>query len=124
MESSNYKGDSIFNIDCTGDACCGDFVSFERATFGGSFRSPKFLGFEKITGEIVKDSYGKAKQQHTFTIKLENGELMRIKGRNLYSNGTWRRIWLDEKQRGAKLDEKHTRGNIARQERNDRLSMF
>jgi len=108
-------------IDCTGDACVGDFVEFERATFTGSHRKPKFAGMVTVRGEIIRESYGKEKQQHTFTILLEDGTTTRIKGRNLYANGCRRRRWADETQRRAVLDEKHERGAAARARRDQRL---
>lgn len=117
---SEFKGDAIYNIDCTGDAVVGDEVRFERATFSGSFRNAKFAGFEQISGRIVKDSYGMDKQQHTFTIELADGSTLRIKGRNLYANGTFRKQWADESMRGAVADEKHTRGEAARRARDMR----
>ena len=119
-EISNFKGDSIYNINCTGDVCVGDEVAFERATFSGSFRSPKFAGFERIFGKIIRDSYGKDKQQHTFTLELLSGQTMRIKGRNLYTNSTFRKKWEDESKRDIVLDEKHDRGNAAREARQER----
>lgn len=64
-ENSIYSGDAEFTINCTGDAVVGDEVRFERATFSGSFRNAKFAGFEMITGKIIRDSYGRDKQQHT-----------------------------------------------------------
>lgn len=119
-EISNYEGDEEYSIDCTGDACVGDEVRFDRATFYGSYRSPTFGGFERITGKIVSDSYGKLKQQHTFTITTENGDTIRIKGRNLYANGLYRKPWADEEKREEVLDEKHERGDIARKARRAR----
>lgn len=93
---SEYNGDNEYSVSCTGDAVTGDEVRFERATFSGSFRNAKFAGFEQITGKIVKDSYGKDKQQHTFTLELADGSKLMIKGRNLYANGTWRKPWENE----------------------------
>lgn len=119
--TSNYTGDANYTVCCTGDAVVGDEVRFERATFTGSFRNAKFAGFETVTGKIVKDSYGKDKQQHTFTIALEGGGDLRIKGRNLYANGTYRKLWADESQRRTVADEKHARGDSARAARASRL---
>ena len=108
---------AIYSIDCTGDAVVGDDVCFERAMFGGSFRKPKFLGNETVTGKIVRDSYGSAKQQHTFTIELPNGETTQVKGRNLYRNGCRRKPWADEAARALAIQEKHARGDSARRAR-------
>jgi hypothetical protein len=128
LQTSDYTGDEVYTINCTGDCVVGDEVSFERATFTGNFRNAKFDGFELTQGKIVNDSYGRDKQQHTFTILLEAGrtvkklpaKLMTIKGRNLYANGTYRKLWADESQRGLAADEKHVRGDKARAARDYR----
>ena len=106
-----------YSIDITGDACVGDEVAFEKATFTGSFRNPKFAGMSIVTGKIVADSYGRVKQQHTFTLDLKDGKKMRIKGRNLYANGLRRKPWKNELDRVEALEEKHDRGAVARDAR-------
>ena len=106
-----------YSIEATGDACVGDEVAFEQAMFAGSFRKPKFIGTRIVTGKIIKDSYGAEKQQHTFTLLLPDGSKMRIKGRNLYRNGLYRKPWADESARWAALEEKHARGEAAREAR-------
>lgn len=111
---SDFNGDEIYSINCTGDVVVGDEVSFDRATFTGSFRNAKFAGFERITGKIVRDSYGRDKQQHTFTIQLADGSTFCIKGRNLYANGTFRKVWGNESERMMCATEKHARGDAAR----------
>lgn len=113
-QNSDYKGDAELSINCTGDCVVGDEVRFERAEFTGSFRNAKFAGFEQITGKIIADSYGCEKQQHTFTIEQVDGSKFLIKGRNLYANGVYRKMWQDETLRHAAADEKHARGNRAR----------
>ncbi len=123
-ELATYKGDDIYYLNCTGDCVVGDEVRFERATFTGSYTNPKFAGYELITGKIIKDSYGAAKQQHTFTLLLPNGATMRIKGRNLYANGTHRKPWLDESERKQAQIEKHDRGTIARKTRSIRKNLL
>lgn len=142
------KSDCV--IDCASDVCKGDVILFEEGVFGGSFRKPKHLGDRWILGEIVSDSYGQAKQQHTFSIRLircggeqaeevravakRNGGVIKRKGRNVYRNGCKRAPWPDEgmdnfgkhfyslgsRQRQAVLDEKHGRGDSARQARETR----
>lgn len=120
-ENSTYTGDAEHTINCTGDAVVGDQVRFERATFSGSFRNAKFAGFEMVCGKIVRDSYGRDKQQHTFTLALDGGGKLRIKGRNLYANGLFRKPWADESLRHAVADEKHGRGDQARAAREVRV---
>lgn len=111
---STFSGDSEHTICCTGDAVVGDQVAFERATFSGSLRKPKFAGFEMVTGMIVADSYGPEKQQHTFTILRADGTKTLIKGRNLYAQTLMRRPWSDESKRRGAAEEKHGRGDSAR----------
>lgn len=121
-ESSTYRGDAEHSIECTGDAVVGDEVCFERAMFSGSYHRPQFAGFERVTGTIEADSYGEAKQQHTFTIETAAGRI-RIKGRNLYRNRVWRRPWTDETERTEAATEKHERGDAARAERDERRAI-
>ena len=120
---SEFRGDEIYKFNCTGDAVTGDEVCFERATFTGSFRNAKFAGFEKVSGKIVSDSYGCDKQQHTFTLELADGSTLKIKGRNLYANGTYRKAWPDESLRRAAAADKHARGDRARAAREIRKSV-
>jgi hypothetical protein len=112
--ANHRKNHLEFKVDCTGDAVCGDYVFFQRAVFNGSWRKPTFSHYEDVEGEIIRDSYGEAKQQHTFTILLPDGSTTRIKGRNLYRNGTERLLWIDEEERKAVAEEKHYRGSAAR----------
>ena len=56
-----------FTINCTGDVCAGDHIRFTEAVFAGSYRKPKFKGERVVEALVVRDSYGEAKQQHTFT---------------------------------------------------------
>ena len=121
FQNSTYSGDETYSVIATGDCVVGDEVSFERAIFSGSFRNAKFAGFELIQGKIINDSYGRDKQQHTFTIELLDQSKMSIKGRNLYGNGTYRKAWPNEDQRGLVADEKHARGAKARAAREYRL---
>lgn len=96
---SEYAGDATYSIQTTGGCLVGNCVAFERAMFSGSYRNAKFAVFELIQGEIVADSYGADKQQHTFTIRLANGHKVKIKGRNLYAHGTCRKAWSNEQAR-------------------------
>lgn len=121
--------DVSYTIDCTGDVVTGDEIEFTEAVFGGSYRKPKFLGERTIRAVVTADSYGEAKQQHTFSLEitgsdghdaLKPGAKTRRKGRNIYRNGTRRRPWADESKRNAVADEKHTRGDAARAMRLDR----
>lgn len=121
-------------INCTGDACVGDVIRFAEGVFGGSRSRPRYLGERIICAEIIRDSYGKAKQQHTFTLKVlacegvdaesvlrtaeSRGHILR-KGRNVYRNGT-ERLPRDAEQRQASLIDKHKRGDYAREARHAR----
>jgi hypothetical protein len=54
-----------FEINCTGDCCVGDVVEFGRAIFEGSYPKATFSHIEVVQAKVIRDSYGKAKQQHT-----------------------------------------------------------
>ena len=105
--------DNGYTENITGDACQGDEVCCLLGRFGGSYRKPKLEGFTLLLGVITKDSYGAAKQQHTFTLELLDGTKKRIKGRNLYRYGTFSKP-REEDERREVLEEKHDRGSSAR----------
>lgn len=113
-QKPSFAGDETYSRDCTGDACVGDEVRFERAVFKGEYPDSTFSHLDLVTGKIVRDSYGKAKGQHTFTLDLDDGSTTRIKGHNLYANGLFRKPWPDESVRDEVLNEKHARGSAAR----------
>jgi hypothetical protein len=121
-------------VPCTGDACVGDTIRWTEAVWPaykprgrfGRRKTPLPLGERTIVAEIVRDSYGKQKQQHTFTLcviaaegydALEAGKTIQRKGRTLYRNGTERQEWTDEAERANALADKHNRGNRAREQR-------
>lgn len=126
-----------YSINCTGDVVVGDEIEFSESVFGkgyfGKFsKSPKFLGKRIIRAKVVKDSYGKSKQQHTFTlVVLESkgyspllaGSKILRKGRNVYRDGTKRKPWDCEEERKKVADEKHSRGDIARAKRSERRTL-
>lgn len=123
---------SAFTINCTGDVCKGDVVLFTQKVykkFDKVCRGGDLLGRRSIAGKIVKESYGAAKQQHTFTVevlwskgvkKLPTLYPLLIKGRNLYRMKTFRQPWKNEKERLEVLEEKHKRGAAARSIRQTR----
>uniref|UniRef100_A0A0E0LNF9 DUF7699 domain-containing protein n=1 Tax=Oryza punctata TaxID=4537 RepID=A0A0E0LNF9_ORYPU len=107
-----------------GDVCRGDAVLFKQKVYEKSGkRHSKCIGKRIVAGRVIKESYGKEKQQHTFTIqvfwskgagKLPPLYLLLVKGRNLYRIMTYRQPWLNEADRLKALDEKHSRGDAAR----------
>lgn len=126
---------SSFVLNCKGDACTGDIVMFEQNVYemynvaARSSGGPS-IGTRIVAGRIIKESYGAAKQQHTFTIEVlwSKGEKpllplrsLLIKGRNLYRLKTVRRPWPNEADRMKSLQEKHNRGSLARQMRDLRI---
>ena len=113
-------------VDCTGDVVVGDTIQWIEKVFGGSYKNPKPLGIRTNIARVLRDSYGTNKQQHTFTVEiidskgdepLTSGLTTTRKGRNLYRFMTKRQLWLDESKRGDALLEKHTRGDVAREQR-------
>ncbi|XVE51816.1 hypothetical protein DITRI_Ditri02bG0071300 [Diplodiscus trichospermus] len=140
LEISNGGGEkkypiSSFVLNCKGDACTSDVVMFEQNVyemFNVASRSASGppCGTRIVAGRIVKESYGTAKQQHTFTIEVlwSKGEKplpplhpLLIKGRNLYRLKTLRQRWEDEGERQKVLMEKHSRGSLARSDREVRI---
>ena len=125
------------SIDATGDIVAGDVIEFReavwrgyagRSRFGRSSR-PEKIGERTILAEVVRDSYGADRQQHTFTLRvircagdeaIGRGRTIRRKGRNVYREGVLRCAWPDEEARAAALGEKHARGAAAREARADR----
>ncbi|PKU81494.1 Zinc finger CCCH domain-containing protein 62 [Dendrobium catenatum] len=86
-------------------------------------RNGKVIGKRTIAGRVVKESYGSAKQQHTFTVEvlwskgvkpLPSLYPLLVKGRNLYRYRTFRQRWANEADRSKVLEEKHRRGATAR----------
>ncbi|PAN14857.1 hypothetical protein PAHAL_2G449300 [Panicum hallii] len=118
---------SSFSINCKGDVCRGDAVLFKQKVYEKSGkRHAKCIGKRIVAGKVIKESYGKEKQQHTFTIqvfwskgagKLPPLHLLLVKGRNLYRMMTFRQPWANEAERLKVLDEKHSRGDDARRVR-------
>lgn len=123
--SQKVAATRVYKINCTGDVCVGDSILFvERIWQGTGYsrysRKPSVLvGYEIREARVIKDSYGKEKQQHTFTLEC-SGKRKLIKGRNLYAVGVWRKFWKDENKRNDVIGEKHVRGDLARQERHIR----
>ncbi|KAK9285298.1 hypothetical protein L1049_024489 [Liquidambar formosana] len=117
---------SSFVINCTGDVCKGDVVLFTQKVyekFDKVTRSGRILGKRTIAGRVVKESYGAAKQQHTFTVEILWSKGIKrlpplfpllVKGRNLYRLKTFRQRWNNEAERLKVLAEKHKRGAAAR----------
>jgi len=129
--AAHYIDTDAYSIDCTGDACVGDVILFAESVFGGSYHKPIFLGERRIAARIVRDSYGRAKQQHTFTLEildsdgcdpLKPGSITTRKGRNVYRNGTLRQPWTADTDRRVSLDDKHRRGDAARATRAARVA--
>ncbi|KQK15171.1 hypothetical protein BRADI_1g21102v3 [Brachypodium distachyon] len=85
---------SSFCINCKGDVCRGDTVLFKQKVYEKSGkRHSKCIGKRIVAGKVFKESYGKEKQQHTFT------------------------TWSNEADRAKAVEEKHSRGDAARRVR-------
>ncbi|XP_047072530.1 zinc finger CCCH domain-containing protein 62-like [Lolium rigidum] len=126
---------SSFVLNCKGDACKGDVVVFEQNIYRRKKGDPRgvksrLCGQRTNAGRIIKESYGTAKQQHTFTVEIlwSKGykpwpplHPLLIKGRNLYKDKTMRQPWPDEQERSRVLQEKHARGFLARKSREVRI---
>lgn len=93
-----------YNINGGGDLVTGDEIAYFNAAKSG----------ERLYGKIVSDSYGDKRGQHTFTIQNEDGEVVLIKGRNLYNKRVWRKPWSNEEDRNKALELKHSKGRSAK----------
>jgi len=123
---------SDFTINCTGDVVVGDTILFTETVWGGAYnKKPINEGSRTIIAEVMKDSYGEKKQQHTFSIRvisswgykpLREELTTRRKGRNVYRNGTKRLPWKCKGARTLSLNEKHGRGGTARAARKIRYA--
>lgn len=122
---------ATYSIDCTGDVVMGDKIEFTEGVFFGSYPRSRFAGRRTIRAEVIAESYGQTRQQHTFTLKvaesfgmdrLQVGTTIYRKGRTIYRNGTHRQAWTDEICRKLIADEKHNRGSQARTKRAERLN--
>ena len=121
-----------YSIDCTGDVVVGDAIRFSESVFFGSYRKPQFVGDRFVEAVVTADSYGAARQQHTFTLAilastgiepLAAGTRTTRKGRNIYRNGCHRSPWADESTRRIEATKKHERGDAARAVRDARREM-
>lgn len=110
----------------TDDVVTGDMICWTETVFEGSYRRAKPVGERKVTAIVKRDSYGAAKQQHTFTLEVVDcsgkdpiaiGTTIRRKGRVIYRNGVERCLWWDESNRIIAVGEKHVRADLAREQR-------
>ena len=114
----------------TDSIVAGDTIRWAEPVFSGSFRKPKCIGERNITALVERESYGEAKQQHTFSMRVVEAEgaeapapgaAIRRKGRNLYKGLLGRLPWQNEEERDAVAQEKHARGDQARAARQRRI---
>jgi len=113
----------------TFDVVQGDIIRFTESVFIGQRNHPRKIGDRRLIAKVVSESYGKSKQQHTFTLEILKsdgaeaiGKQIKRKGRNIYRNGVERLEWMDESLRKQVCDEKHERGHKARQAREYRIT--
>ena len=113
---------SSFIIDYTSDVCKGDVDLFKQKVyekFAEVTQHEKVLQSRIVTARVMKESYGVAKQQHTFTVEvLWNSGVRKlpplfpllVKARNLYKQKTYRHRWKNKANKVKVLFEKHRRG--------------
>ncbi|KAK1278064.1 Zinc finger CCCH domain-containing protein 62 [Acorus gramineus] len=127
--TKNFQGMFVMVMSlCSSRGYMRSMFRFDIKTRGGG---AKIIGKRTIAGRVVKESYGAAKQQHTFTVSPGKIEILwckgvkslpplfplLVKGRNLYRLKTFRQRWNNESERSKVLDEKHKRGAAARRTR-------
>lgn len=95
----------------------GTVFTFEENIFTGSHRKPKFSHTETHTVEVVDDSYGGKRGQHSFKLKViesdgrQAGEVFRKMGRNLYPTAV---VITQPGDIDSKAEEKAKRAEAAR----------
>lgn len=91
-------------------------ITWQEPVFYGYYKNAKFGGYRKISGEIIKESYGST-GQHTFTVlaieitgeeadKYEVGAKIRRKGRNLYPHLIDCTVPVDYAERAREKEER------------------
>ena len=119
----------------TSSIVAGDRIQWTEPVWGAYSRYGRRqppIGERTVEADVIRESYGSHKQQHTFTLRVasatgdyaqESGEQLLRKGRNLYGNDLKRQIWTNEAARNDVCDEKYERGEEARQRRDARRDM-
>ena len=70
----------------------GDKITWDAPQFKGGSRfrgrvtGAKLVGHKRFSGIVERHSYGEKTGQHTFSVRLADGTLKLVKGRNLYPN--------------------------------------
>jgi hypothetical protein len=99
----------------------GDILTWSEPVWRRGTKRP--VGERTITAEVVRESYGYATGQHTFSLLVKNAEgcdapapgtMLRRMGRNLYPYVTAQTSALPDAERDALRDEKHERGALVR----------
>ena len=103
------QNETDYSIDCQGDACRGDVITFLKEIW----LSNKCCGTIRLFGRIFEESYSN-NGRHEFQIVLHNGAKIDIRGRDLYKYELKRMPWNDESKREEILKEKHLRGEFIR----------
>lgn len=98
-------------------------IKLKDAVYIGTYPNASFSHYRNIVGTIIKDSYGRAKGQHTFTILVEEsddddipiGKEIKRKGRNVYPNCE---VISYPKNHKELCDEKHYRARVNKEKIN------
>jgi len=102
------------------DATAGDIILFTEAVFEGYYPKSTYEGDRRILAKVLKESYGKLKGQHTFSLEvldsdgydpLPKGTKIRRLGRNVYRKDFYMLPLATQEQR----EEKHQRKEKANQ---------
>jgi hypothetical protein len=110
----------------------GDEIAFEEHVWIGRWaRGVRRSGARRIEARVLRDGFGRDRQQHTFTLRVvaasgteapRPGEELMRKARTLFEAGVRRRPWPDEEARRALVAEQAERAAEARRERRARLA--
>ncbi|XP_048601422.1 uncharacterized protein LOC111215162 isoform X1 [Brassica napus] len=102
---NHFIQDHLLLLNCKGDVFAKETL-FCLHKYEKMKASEDIMGRRTVAGKVVKESYGTAKHQHTFTSFGARGcrnclrcTLLLVKGRNLYGLLTLRQRWANEEDR-------------------------
>ena len=100
-------------IDWNRNAVEGDIVIFKQATYSGSWKRPKFAGYNIRLCKVLYEKYRNDLQHQFFLMDLESKKEFSLMGRNLYGNGFARIIG------NVKEEQIHRENTIEKNDRGD-----
>lgn len=109
-----FKGNAIYPLCCTGAVVPGDEVIFRKIKWHPDYEphvkplcTPHHnAGVQVLSGKVIHETKG-GEIQNIFTVRLSNGEVIKVTSVTMYRGGTYRKVWADEALREAIVFEKY-----------------